>query len=87
MVTFVTQPSPVRATVEESRLPTTEFNTWVQTITDRSLIISTGSPEGVISAIQGAEYMDDAGLAGAVRWVKRDNDDGLGDTTKGWIAY
>ena len=87
MVTFVTQPSPVRATVEESRLPTTEFNTWVQTITDRSLIISTGSPEGVISAIQGAEYMDDAGAAGAVRWVKRDNDDGLGDTTKGWIAY
>lgn len=87
MVTFVTQPSPVRPTVEENRLPTVEFNTWVQTITDRSLIIGTGTPEGVISASQGAEYMDDAGAAGAVRWVKRDNDDGLGDTTKGWIAY
>lgn len=86
MVTFVTQPSPVRPTVEENRLPTVEFNTWVQTITDRALIIGTGSPEGVVSAIQGAEYMDDAGTAGNIRWTKRDNDDGLGDTTKGWIA-
>ncbi len=87
MVAFVTQPSPTRPLLREDGTASQEFNSWVQTITDRSLIISTGSPEGVISAIQGAEYMDDAGVAGSIRWVKRDNDDGLGDTTKGWIAY
>ena len=87
MESRVTQPTSSRPAVDDSGILSNEMVVWVQTITNRTLIISTGTPEGVISAAQGAEYMDDAGLAGSVRWVKRDNDDGFGDTTKGWIAY
>ena len=85
MVNRVTQPSHNRPIVNDSGILSNEFNVWVQTITNRTLIISTGSPEGVIEAIQGAEYMDDTGTAGAIKYIKRDNDDGLGDKTKGWI--
>ena len=85
MVNRVTQPSHNRPIVDDSGILSNEFNVWVQTITNRTLIISTGSPEGVIEAIQGAEYMDDTGTVGAIKYIKRDNDDGLGDKTKGWI--
>jgi hypothetical protein len=61
-----------------------EFRTWTQSITNQSVIIGTGSPEGVIEAVQGSSYMDDAGIAGAVLYIKRDNDIG-GDRTQGWI--
>lgn len=63
---------------------TQEMRTWVQIITQRSLIIGTGSPEGVVEAGQGSEYMDDAGVAGAIKYIKRDADVG-GDKTLGWI--
>ena len=48
------------------------------------MIIGTGSPEGVVVAIQGSIYMDDAGLTGAILYVKRDSDI-LGDSSEGWI--
>ena len=52
----------------------------------RSLIMSgTGSPEGVVKALPAQEYMDTAGAAGAIKYIKRDADDGLGDKTKGWV--
>ena len=60
------------------------FRTWTQSITRLDLIIGTGSPEGVVSAIQGREYMDDAGTAGAIMYVKRDAGIG-GDDSQGWI--
>ena len=47
-------------------------------------IIGTGSPEGVEEAEQGTLYMDDAGIAGAILYIKRDADVG-GDRTQGWI--
>jgi hypothetical protein len=54
-------------------------------VTKSGLLIGTGSPEGVVTADQGREYMDDAGVAGAIKYIKRDPDDGAGDATKGWI--
>ena len=51
----------------------------------QSLIIDTGSPEGVIEAEQGARYMDDTGTTGNILYIKRDADDGAGDKSKGWI--
>lgn len=60
------------------------FRTWTQEITRLDLIISTGSPEGVVDAEQGREYMDDEGLTGAIKYIKRDSDIG-GDSTQGWI--
>lgn len=85
MVVRVTQPTPTRPIVNSRGEPEQEFNSWLQIINNRTLIIGTGTPETFISAIQGAMYMDDAGAAGSIIYIKRDNDDGLGDTTKGWI--
>jgi hypothetical protein len=87
MVTRVTKPTPVRPIINSDGTPNQEFDSWIQIQTDRSLIISAGSPEGVIEAPIGAEYMASDGTAGAIRWVKRDADDGAGDKTKGWISY
>ncbi len=44
----------------------------------------TGSPENVVSANQRALYMDDAGTAGNILYIKKSDDVG-GDTKKGWI--
>ena len=60
------------------------FRTWTQDITRLDLIVGTGSPEGVVSADQGRQYMDDAGTAGAILYIKRDPAI-AGDSTTGWI--
>jgi hypothetical protein len=79
------QPSSTRPLLNEDLSPSAQFNTWLKIITGQSMIIGTGSPEGVVSAIQTSFYMDEAGITEAVLYIKRDADDGLGDTTKGWI--
>ena len=84
MVTRVTWTAQSRPIVDESVM-TNEFRRLVQTLVDQSTIIGTGSPEGVVDAIQGQRYMDDTGTAGAITYIKRDNDDGAGDAKKGWI--
>jgi len=43
-------------------------------------IIGTGSPEGVVTASPTQRYMDDAGTAGNILYIKQS---GTGDT--GWI--
>lgn len=43
----------------------------------------TGSPEGVVSAKTGKQYIDTAGAPGSVLYVKQ-VDDVAGDTSKGW---
>lgn len=60
------------------------FREWTAAMTDevnkRSLIVGTGSPEGAVIAEVGQEYMDDAGTASAIKYIKRT---GTGNT--GWI--
>ena len=48
------------------------------------MIVGSNSPEGVIEAGQGAMYMDDQGVTGAILYVKRDTEV-AGDTTQGWV--
>lgn len=43
-----------------------------------------GSPEGVIEAIVGQQYMDLDGSSGNILYIKRDSDIG-GDTKQGWF--
>ena len=81
----IAQPSSSRPLLKEDGSPSTQFNTWLKVITEQSLIIGQGDPDGVVSASQGAQYMDENGVAGALMYRKRDADDGLGDTTKGWV--
>tara|TARA_R110000851_G_scaffold1539_2_gene5687 strand:+ start:218 stop:418 length:201 start_codon:yes stop_codon:yes gene_type:complete len=61
------------------------FRTWVNTITREALIIGEGSPEDVIPAVQGREYMDSNGTTGSLIYRKRESDIG-GDNKKGWVA-
>ena len=53
-------------------------------MTNLDLIVGTGSPEGAVEAFVGREYMDDAGTAGSIKYIKRDADV-AGDKSKGWI--
>lgn len=85
VVTRTTTISFDRPIIEDDGSLTLQSRTFFRTLFIQSLIIGTGSPEGVIQAEQGASYMDDAGTAGAIKYIKRDNDDGAGDKTIGWI--
>ncbi len=71
--------------VEANGTMSQTFRTWTLDVGRCPPIIGTGSPETVVSALQGQLYMDDAGAAGSVLYIKRDSDIG-GDTTQGWIA-
>ncbi|MCK5609378.1 hypothetical protein KAR91_46325 [Candidatus Pacearchaeota archaeon] len=84
MVTFVAPLTTTRTVIEEDGSLTQEARDWMQTITDQAVIIGTGSPESVVEANVTAMYMDDAGTAGSILYVKRDADIG-GDATQGWI--
>lgn len=62
-----------------------QFRIFLLQVFGNGLIIGTGSPEGVLDAEQGQEYMDDEGLTGAVKYIKQLPDIG-GDRTQGWVA-
>lgn len=64
---------------------TGQYRIFLNQVIDRGLIIGTGSPEGVIEAQQGVEYMDEAGAAGSILYIKQSADI-AGDRTLGWIA-
>ncbi len=85
MVTRVVPLTTTRPIVEEDRTLSLEAREWMQAITDQAVIIGTGSPEGLIDAPQTAMFMDDAGTAGNILYIKRDVDDGAGDPKFGWI--
>ena len=84
MAVSITPPDANRAILNEDGTMEQSFRSWTANVTRLSLIIGTGSPEGAISATQGREYMDDAGTAGAIKYIKRDDNIG-GDTSQGWI--
>lgn len=82
--TIVTYSSTVPIVTPEG-IPSDVFNFWIRQVTDRGLYIGTGSPEGVLEAQQGAEYLDETGIAGAVKYIKQVSAI-AGDRTKGWVA-
>ena len=85
MVDRVSTPSPVTPVVEEDGTMAPFFTSYMQTITERAMIIGSGSPEGVIEAVKGALYMDEDAASGDVLYVKRLADIS-GDNTQGWRA-
>lgn len=84
MATKITGLPATRPIVDSRGMLTQEARSFFRVIIDRSLIIGTGSPDGVIEADQGAEYMDDAGTHGNIKYIKRDSSL-AGDRSKGWI--
>lgn len=81
----VAQPSSTRPIVNDDMSPSTQLNTWFKVITDQSRIVGSGPPEGIVPASQLSMYMDEQGVTGSILYIKRNGDDGLGDTTKGWV--
>lgn len=51
----------------------------------RGLLIGEGSPEGIVEAQQGMEYLDETGVPGAIKFIKQLADIS-GDRTRGWVA-
>lgn len=49
-----------------------------------TVISGTGSPEGAIEALATKQYMDLAGVAGAIKYIKQ-VDDVAGDKSLGWV--
>ena len=60
------------------------FKTLLQAIDEQTVITGSGSPETFIEAGVNKQYMDTAGTAGNILYIKRDADI-AGDKTKGWI--
>jgi CMP-N-acetylneuraminic acid synthetase len=84
MASRVVSLNPMRSPLREDGSLEPAFQIFAQSLADRALIVGTGLPENVIEASQGALYMDDAGTAGAIVYIKRDTDI-TGDKTQGWI--
>ncbi len=84
MTVHIIPPNPTRPIIENNSTMSQEFRAWTQEITRQSVIISAGSPEGIIEAEIGQEYMDNTGTTGNIKYIKRDLDI-AGDKTKGWI--
>lgn len=69
----------------QTGMTNTFFNVWIKQVTNRGLLIGTGSPEGVVEAQQGVEYLDEDGSAGAVKYIKQVSAI-ANDRTMGWVA-
>jgi len=74
-----------RPIVENDGSLTPQSRIFFREIFTQSLIVGEGNPEGVVEAEVGATYQDSLGIAGAIRYAKRDVDDGAGNKTMGWI--
>ena len=60
------------------------FYQWMLGVSRLQVIVGAGSPEGVVEALPTALYMNSAGVAGAILYIKRDSAIAA-DRTKGWI--
>lgn len=84
---MVNRPSTLtntRLLVDERGVASQEMRSWTNEVSKQLTITGTGTPEGVIEAEVTAEYMDLSGVAGAIKYIKRNSDIG-GDKTLGWI--
>ena len=77
-------PAELIAMVTEQGLMTTEVSDFFTIVADLAIASGSGSPETVLSARQEKLYMDTAGTAGNILYIKKLTDIG-GDTTQGWI--
>jgi len=76
---------PTRPIVNSKGQMEDSFRLFTLQVSNSGILLGEGSPEGVVAADVGKEYMDLLGTAGNIKYIKRDVDDGAGDKTKGWI--
>jgi len=70
--------------VDDNGIMQDHFRAFTIQVTGYGMIVGTGTPEASVEALPGRLYMDDAGVAGSILYVKRDAHIG-GDKTKGWV--
>ena len=63
---------------------TQELNDFFLLLSELDIATGVGSPEGVLRAGVGKQYMDTAGTAGNIKYIKRDAEI-AGDKRLGWI--
>jgi len=69
---------------KEDGSPSDQLLFWFNLMTNRALIIGTGSPETFYEAAKGTVFMDESGTTGSILYIKKSADIG-GDKTQGWI--
>lgn len=79
-----TIPLELQPIVDENGIMTLDMSNFINIIGRLTIAEGAGSPESVLSANVSKLYMDTAGTAGSILYVKRDAAIG-GDTTQGWI--
>ncbi len=70
--------------VDKDGKPLQNLQLFSEEIESFSLIIGTGSPEGIYKARVGREYLDTTGGVGAVKYIKQLPDIG-GNDKLGWV--
>jgi len=63
---------------------TQELSLFFEAVSRLPVIIGTGSPEGAVEAGQSRLYMNDAGTAGSILYIKKLENIG-GDKSQGWV--
>lgn len=72
------------AVVDSTGRPTQELNLFSEAVSRLPIVVGTGSPEGVVEALETRLYMDRAGATGTILYIKQFNDVD-GDRKLGWI--
>ena len=80
----ITPPSANRPLLDDQGTMTQQTRKFMNAIARLSPLEGSGSPEGVVEARATRLYMDTAGVAGAILYIKQ-VDSISGDKTKGWI--
>jgi len=70
--------------VDDRGVMVRRFDFWTLNVTRLAPIVGTGSPEGVVEAVETQLFMDNTGIAGSILYIKRNSDIG-GDKKQGWI--
>jgi len=81
---MIVPPNQGQPIVDASGNMSQVFRAWTQGVSLLEPLSGVGSPEGVVSAAQGRLYMDKAGVAGAIIYVKRDASI-ANDQSQGWV--
>lgn len=72
------------AVVDEEGRATEKLSLFSEDVARLPVLIGSGSPEGVVEARQTRMYMDTAGIAGSILYIKQ-VDAVAGDKSEGWI--
>ncbi len=80
----IINPSPNYPIVNDEGQSNKEFTLWLQQMTGLQILSGSGAPESVVPAVQKTLYMNTAGTAGSILYIKRDPSIG-GDNKQGWI--